>query len=116
MGIKAEKIFKSVHFEGEEQKEDFNTVLQNYEDYFITKRNTIFERSVFPQRKQHDNELLKEFIPVLYELSEYCEFMDIDVQVRDKLVLGLLDKEVSEKLQLKTDLTLEKAKEIALHH
>ena len=42
--------------------------------------------------------------------------MDRDVKIRDKLVIGLLDKEVCEKLQLKTDLTLEKAKEIALHH
>ena len=38
--------------------------------------------------------------------------MDRDLQIRDKLVIGLLDKEVCEKLQLKTDLTLEKAKEI----
>ena len=40
--------------------------------------------------------------------------MDRAVQIRDKLVLGLLDKEVCEKSQLKTDLILEKAK--ALHH
>ena len=42
--------------------------------------------------------------------------MDRAVQIRDKLVLGLLDKEVCEKSQLKTDLILEKAKKIALHH
>ena len=117
MGIGAENIFKSFHFEGEERKDDFNTVLQKYEDCFIPKRNIIFERSVFHQRKQHDNECVEEFIRVIYELSENCEFMDRDnVQIRDKLVIRLLDKDVCEKLQLKTDLTLEKAKEIALYH
>ena len=29
----------------------------------------------------HDNESMEEFITVLYELSEHCEFMDRDVHV-----------------------------------
>ena len=36
----------------------------------------------------------------------------IKKQIRDRLVLGILDKELSEKLQLKFNLTLEKAIEI----
>lgn len=36
--------------------------------------------------------------------------------IRDRLVIGLLDKSVCEQIQLKDDLTLEKAKEMALHH
>ena len=82
MGIEAEKIFKSFHFEGEEQKNDFKLVLQKYEDYIIPKRNIIFELSVFHQRKQHDNESVEEFIRLLYELSEHCKFMDRDVQIK----------------------------------
>ena len=94
MGIGVETIFKSFHFEEEKQKDDFNTVLQKYDDCFIPNRNIIFERSVFHQRKQHDKVSVEEFIRVLYELSEHCEFMDRDVQMKDKLVIGLLDKEV----------------------
>ena len=41
--------------------------------------------------------------------------MDRDVPIRYKLVLRL-DKAVCEKLQLKTNMTSEKAKEIALHY
>ena len=49
-------------------------------------RTVIFKRSVFQQGKQHDNERGEEFIRVLYELSDHCEFMDRDTQIRDKVV------------------------------
>ena len=46
----------------------------------------------------------------LYELAEYCDFgIAKDEHIRDRIVIGILDSEVSQKLQLESDLTLEKA-------
>lgn len=116
MGREAEDIFASFTFENEEQTNEYQVVLQKFEDYFIPKRNIIWERSKFHKRDQEEHESVEEFIRVLYKLTEHCEFQDRDTQIRDRLVIGLKDKTVCQKLQLKEDLTLEKAKEIALNH
>jgi hypothetical protein len=56
---------------------------------------------------------VEEFIRALYELSENCEFTDKDDQIRDRIVIGIADKTVSEKLQLIENLTLNQAIETA---
>ena len=43
----------------------------------------------------------------MYELAEHCEFgRNRDENIRDRIVVGILDKEVSRKLQLTKNLTL----------
>ena len=42
----------------------------------------------------------------LYELAEYCDFgIAKEEHIRDHIVVGILDSEVSQKLQLESDLT-----------
>ena len=105
MGNDAENIFASFTFQEEAHKQDYEIVLQKFKEYFVPKRNIIWERSKFHQRSQKDGESVEEFIRALYTLSEFCEFPDRDTQIRDRLVIGLKDKEVCKKLQLKEDLT-----------
>lgn len=46
----------------------------------------------------------------LYKLAQHYEFSNIkDEQIRDRIVIGMLDKDVSQKLKLEADLTLERA-------
>ena len=53
---------------------------------------------------------MSRFIHSLYGLSEKCDFKTTrGDQIRDKLVIGLLDKELSEELQLQSDLKVETA-------
>ena len=57
------------------------------------------------------------FVTSLYELAEYCSFGELhDEMIRDRLVVGLRDQRVSEKLQLDAELTLEKALTQARQH
>ena len=49
----------------------------------------------------------------LSELAERTNFHDKDITIRDRLVLAVVDKELSEKLQLTPDLTLKKAIDMA---
>ena len=47
-------------------------------------------------------------------MSENCDFGDVkNDRIRDTIVIGILDKELSEKMQLKDDLTLENASTMA---
>ncbi|KAL5499382.1 hypothetical protein EMCRGX_G010781 [Ephydatia muelleri] len=76
----------------------------------LKKRNVIYERAKFNLRKQEDGEPVDDFVTTLYSLAQYCNFGDLhDEMIRDRLVVGLRDANLSEKLQLDSELTLEKA-------
>ena len=54
------------------------------------------------------------FITDLYGLARYCNFGALKEElIRDRIVVGLQNRELSEKLQLDPNLTLEKATNLA---
>lgn len=58
-------------------------------------------------------ETAEEYIRCLHKLSDSCAFDAVRKEnIRDRLVIGTMDKELSEKLQLMLDLTLDKAVEL----
>ena len=70
----------------------------------------IYERAKFNQRRQEPGESVDSFITALYGLAEYCGYSELhDEMIRDRIVVGLRDARLSEKLQLDPALTLEKA-------
>ena len=113
MGKEAEHIFNAFTFEeGDEKK--YGVVLNKFEEHFVSKRNIIHERACFHRRVQKDGETVEAFIRNLYELAEHCEFgLQRDEQIRDRIVIGILDKSLSQKLQMKSDLNLDTAIQMA---
>ncbi|GBM91354.1 Uncharacterized protein K02A2.6 [Araneus ventricosus] len=108
MGEQAEDIFSSFGL-SETEQDDFDIVLKKFIDHFVVKKNTIFERAQFNKRVQLDGESVNTFITALYTLSEHCEYGVLhDELIRDRIVVGIRDKNLSEKLQLDADLTLTK--------
>ena len=70
----------------------------------------IFERAQFNRRKQTPSKTTNDFITTLFKLSETCEYGKLhDQLIRDRLMIGIADAKLSEKLQMDKDLTLEKA-------
>ncbi|MCG7865814.1 MAG: reverse transcriptase family protein [Candidatus Thiodiazotropha taylori] len=109
MGKNAEDVFKSFNLT-EDQSKKYSEVTKKFKDYFVIRRNTIFERAKFNQRKQEEGESVDSFITSLYSLAEHCEYGGLkDQLIRDRIVVGLRDAKISEKLQLDPNLTLEKA-------
>uniref|UniRef100_H3BG27 Gypsy retrotransposon integrase-like protein 1 n=1 Tax=Latimeria chalumnae TaxID=7897 RepID=H3BG27_LATCH len=116
LGKEAKQIFRSFSFEEEAHKNDYKIVMEKLDEHFVPKRNVIHERARFHLRIQKQGETIEAFTRNLYELAESCEFGNTkNEQIRDRLVIGILDKELSQKLQLEPELTLEKAIQTACH-
>lgn len=107
MGSEADNIFNSFTFTKEGHKNNYDVVMQKFDQYFFPRRNVIHERAIFHQRVQRPGEQAETFIRALYDLSEHCDFGQTrDENIRDRIVVGILDKEQSRRLQLMSDLTL----------
>ena len=109
MGEKSEDILTTFDLSDEDAKK-YDCVKDKFENHFIKRRNTIFERAKFNTRKQEAAESVDAFITDLYCLAKHCNFGSLhDEMIRDRIVVGLLDSRLSEKLQMDSELTLEKA-------
>ena len=109
MGDKADDILNSFGLSDDERKV-YRTVKEKFDDYFEPKRNVIFQRAKFNQRKQLPGESVDDFITDLHCLADRCNYGDLrNEMVRDRIVVGLLDGALSEKLQLDANLTMETA-------
>ena len=81
-----------------------------FDKYFVVRRNVVFERAKFNERHQEEGETVDTFITALQALAKHCNFGILtDEMIRDRIVIGLLDAKLSEKLQLDSELTLPKA-------
>ncbi|UYV79808.1 K02A2.6-like [Cordylochernes scorpioides] len=88
--------------------------IEAFDNHFIGKRNVVYERALFGLRSQRPEETIEEFVTVLHRISEHCEYANLREElIRDRLVLGVKDRKLSEKLMLNENLTLAKAVEIA---
>ena len=110
MGENAEEVLSSTNISAENRKK-YDQVVTHFDGFFKVRKNIIFERARFNRRNQKSDETVDEFITSLYNLAENCAFGDLkEEMIRDRIVVGILDAALSERLQLDADLTLEKAK------
>ena len=109
MGDQADDILGSFGL-SEEESSRYETVKAKFESYFVKKKNVIYERARFNMRVQEKGEAVDEFITALYKLAEHCGYGVLhDEMIRDRIVVGIKNAKLSEKLQLDSTLTLEKA-------
>ena len=109
MEDEANDILRSFKLE-EAQANVYKRVKDKFEAFFPNRRNVIYERARFYLRKQEEGETVAAFTNDLYVLVEHCEYGALqDKMVRDRLVVGLCDSKLSEKLQLDLSLTLDAA-------
>ena len=104
MGSEAEHIFKSFKWRQADDAKDYTKVVGKFDGYFVPKKNIIHERALFHMRNQGQGESVEAFVHTIHEVAEHCKFKDKSEQIRDRLVIGILDKELSERLQLQPDL------------
>ena len=110
LGEEGEDLLRSTNITEDERK-SYSSVRQKLNGFFQVRKNIIFERAKFNRRSQLAGETADQFIASLYSLAENCNYADLkEKMIRDRLVVGIRDIALSEKLQLDAELTLEKAK------
>ena len=88
----------------------YDIVKGKFDGYFVKRRNIIFEKTKFNQRTQEPSKPVDNFIMALHFLAEHYSYGELREQmIRDRIVVGIQDVSLSEKLQLQSNLTLEAA-------
>ena len=106
-GSKAEEFLASLHLTDIEQK-TYKTLTKKIGNFFVPRCNVVFERVKFNQRKQQQGESADLFIASLHTLAAKCEYGDLrDSLIRDRIIVGIRDAELSKRLQMDEKLTLQ---------
>jgi len=92
-----------------DERQDADVILTKLSEYFIPKRNKIYERYVFNSRSQKADESFDQFLTALRKLVAICEFGSFeDEMLRDRIVIGLRDHGHRERLLRESTLTLQR--------
>ena len=97
--------------EGDHQK--VGPVLEKFAEYCQPRKNVPFERFRFNRRIQEPGESYDQYRTALRKLADGCEFNQItpDEILRDRLIFGIQDSKVRERLLRASKLTLAKTDE-----
>ena len=80
------------------------------EDYFLLKKNVVYERYVFNSCFQAPEESIDCYTNRLRKLASSCQFEALtEEMIRDRLVIGIQDKSTKARLLREKDLSLDKA-------
>ncbi|XP_029054611.2 uncharacterized protein K02A2.6-like [Osmia bicornis bicornis] len=117
------KIAILLHAGGEEINEiyasfalespELQVVIGHFDEYFLPQTNVTYERFVFLNRKQQQEESHEQFMVALKNLSKTCQFGALKEElIKDIFVSGISDKGLQEKLLRTEMLDIKKAMEI----
>ena len=110
IGEDALEIYNNFSFASGESREKIATVKQKFYDYFNPRKNTLYERYKFWETKQKEGETVDQFITDLKTRAKSCEFGEqTESMIRDRLVFGVSDIRLKERLLREGDLSLERA-------
>ena len=110
LGEQSEDVLTSTDI-SEESRKKYKEDIRKLVAFFEVRKNVMFERARFNRRSRRPDESAAQYITSLYSLADNCQFGAMkDERVRDRLVVGIQDSALSEKLQMDADLSLDKAK------
>ena len=116
VGIEGREIFNSWNLTPE-QGQDYAFLFTQFRKHTEPQKNTLFSRYIFQTRRQKDDESFVAFATDLRNLAKECSYDKPEEMVRDRIVAGINNEDVREKLLTEGDsLTMTKAIQIATTH
>ena len=99
LGEESEDVLTSTNITEADRKK-YDSVVEKFDSFFNVRRNVIYERARFNRRDQLEGESAEQYITCLYSLIETCEYGTFkEEMLRDRLVVGIRDAAMSQKLQ-----------------
>lgn len=113
IGPEAHKVFHTFQLTEEERK-DVTKVLEAFQNYCQPLQNTAFERYRFNLRGQRSGESFEQYVTCLRQIALRCNFETITPEeiLRDRIMFGITDNKVRDRLLREKNLTLERTLEI----
>lgn len=117
IGEDAFDTFEGFSFTDQEDQDDINVVIAKFEAYCIGESNEIYETFIFNQRNQEEGESIDAYVTALRKLAKTCNFGDMeDRMLRDRLVIGVRDEVMRQKLLADRKLILSSCIELCRAH
>lgn len=92
-GPQAVEVFNTFVFAERDHKDQFDKVVEKFDDHCSPKKNETFERYVFRSRLQSQTESFDAFVTDLKLKARTCNFGELkDSMIRDQIVFGVHDK------------------------
>ena len=83
-GPAVDKIFDSIPENGKDK--DYDVAIKKLPDYFVLKKNTMYEIHVFHKAKQCPDETTDQFHTRLRNLAQTCEFINAGFKIKIQLM------------------------------
>ena len=97
----------------EEEAAKYDAVVKAFDEFCLPKRNEVYEAFIFYNRNQQQNEPFDNFLMDVKKLVKNCNFNDQDRMLRDRIVMGILDKGLQKRMLECDKLDLQKATDMA---
>ena len=110
-GEDATKAFDAFEWGETEDDSKIGDVLAKFGEYCEPRTQVIYERYRFNNRNQEPGESIASYLTELRTIAKNCQHESItpDDILRDRIVLGIRDDKIRERLLRLNDLTLQKA-------
>ncbi|XP_060520647.1 uncharacterized protein LOC132698531 [Cylas formicarius] len=95
-------------------KKTYEEIIKALSDHFAPRTSEIVSRFKFYQRDQHPEESISVYIKELRRLAESCEFDNLEIMLRDRLVCGVRDDGLQRRLLAEENITFKKAHDMCL--
>ena len=114
IGPDALDIHNGLAFENELDKNNIDKILDLWNSYCLGETNVIYERFKFNNRSQTPDESVDAYAAALRAMAATCNFGNLrDELIRDKIVCGISNIAVQQKLLQEPKLTLNRCLDIA---
>ena len=114
IGTEGVRIYNGMKFDDAADMQICSKILEKFDSHFLGQCQEFFERFKFNRRNQEDGEPIEQYISTLRTMSKTCGLCSCmkDKLLMDRLLMGVRDDKMREKMMATHDLTLTKAIEI----